>query len=317
MNQLTGGAEQMNAITAEGLSKVYAGGTAAVDRISFSLNRGEIFGFLGPNGAGKTTTVKLLCGMLTPTGGKCEVLGLDPAQVPEQLHQKVGVVTEHAQIYDHMTALENLQFYGTLYGMSRAECGERARLLLRRLELADVENRRLATYSTGMRQRLSLARALLHRPQVLFLDEPTSGLDPESAQNVNALIQEQAAEGATVFLCTHQLRYAQEICTTYGLVNKGRLFAAGDIAKLRAMVSQNTKVRVKARRMPDNMACREVGKHVYDIDVGAESEIPLIVKRIVEAGGDVYHVSEERLTLEEIYFALIDRENTEKEREDS
>lgn len=316
MNQLTGGAEQMNAITAEGLSKVYAGGTAAVDRISFSLNRGEIFGFLGPNGAGKTTTVKLLCGMLTPTGGKCEVLGLDPAQVPEQLHQKVGVVTEHAQMYDHMTALENLQFYGTLYGMSRAECGERARLLLLRLELADVENRRLATYSTGMRQRLSLARALLHRPQVLFLDEPTSGLDPESAQNVNALIQEQAAEGATVFLCTHQLRYAQEICTTYGLVNKGRLFAAGDIAKLRAMVS-NTKVRVKASRMPDNMACREVGKHVYDIDVGAESEIPLIVKRIVEAGGDVYHVSEERLTLEEIYFALIDRENTEKEREDS
>lgn len=315
MERVTG-AEQMNAITAEGLSKVYTGGIAAVDRISFSLNRGEIFGFLGPNGAGKTTTVKLLCGMLTPTGGKCDVLGLDPAQAPEQLHQKVGVVTEHAQMYDHMTALENLLFYGTLYGMSRAECGERARLLLRRLELADVENRRLTTYSTGMRQRLSLARALLHRPQVLFLDEPTSGLDPESAQNVNALIQEQAAEGATVFLCTHQLRYAQEICTTYGLVNKGRLFAAGDIAKLRAMVSQNTKVRVKARRMPDNMAYREVREHVYDIDVSAESEIPFIVKRIVEAGGDVYHVSEERLTLEEIYFALIDRENAEKERED-
>lgn len=316
MNQLTGGAERMNAITAAELSKVYTGGTAAVDRISFSLNRGEIFGFLGPNGAGKTTTVKLLCGMLTPTGGKCEVLGLDPAQDAEKLHQKVGVVTEHAQMYDHMTALENLQFYGTLYGMSRAECGERARLLLRRLELADVENCRLATYSTGMRQRLSLARALLHRPQVLFLDEPTSGLDPESAQNVNALIQEQAAEGATVFLCTHQLRYAQEICTTYGLVNKGRLFAAGDISKLRTMVSQNTKVRVKASRMPDDMVCRKVGEHVYDLAVSAESEIPLIVKRIVEAGGDVYHVSEERLTLEEIYFALIDRENAEKERED-
>ena len=308
----------MKAITAENLSKIYESGTVAVDGIGFSLDKGEIFGFLGPNGAGKTTTVKLLCGMLEPSGGKCQVLGLDPAQAPERLHRITGVVTEHAQMYGHMTAVENLRFYGELYGMSRTECEERAKQLMHRLELTDAMDRRLAAYSTGMRQRLSLARALLHRPQILFLDESTSGLDPESAQNVNSLIREQAAEGTTVFLCTHQLRYAQEICTTYGLVNKGRLFAAGDIAKLRAMVSQNTKVRVKARRMPDNMACREVGEYVYDVAVSTESEIPFIVKRIVEAGGDVYHVSEERLTLEEIYFALIDidRENAEKERED-
>ena len=156
----------MKAISAEELSKTFSGGTVAVDGIRFSLNQGEIFGFLGPNGAGKTTTVKLLCGMLTPSGGKCQVLGIDPTQNPEQLHEKVGVVTEHAQMYDHMTALENLQFYGTLFGMSRLECADRAKLLLHRLELADVMDRKLATYSTGMRQRLSLARALLHRPQI-------------------------------------------------------------------------------------------------------------------------------------------------------
>ena len=121
----------MEAITAEGLSKTYDGGTVAVDGISFSLDKGEIFGFLGPNGAGKTTTVKLLCGMLAPSGGECRVLGIDPAQEPELLHQKTGVVTEHAQMYDHMTALENLQFYGTLFGMSRSECEERAMALLR------------------------------------------------------------------------------------------------------------------------------------------------------------------------------------------
>lgn len=296
----------MKAINVEALSKTFFGGTVAVDGIRFSLNQGEIFGFLGPNGAGKTTTVKLLCGMLTPSGGKCQVLGIDPVQNPEQLHQKVGVVTEHAQMYDHMTAWDNLQFYGTLFGMSRSECADREKQLLHRLELADVMDRKLATYSTGMRQRLSLARALLHRPQILFLDEPTSGLDPESAQNVNSLIQEQAAEGITVFLCTHQLRYAQEICTTYGLMDKGHLFATGNITELRAMVSRNRRVRVKASCLPKGMVYKEVGDHIYDMNVTSEHDIPLIVKRIVEAGGDLYHVSEQQMSLEEIYFSLID-----------
>lgn len=307
----------MKAITAENLSKIYESGTVAVDGIGFSLDKGEIFGFLGPNGAGKTTTVKLLCGMLEPSGGKCQVLGLDPAQAPERLHRITGVVTEHAQMYDHMTAVENLRFYGELYGMSRTECEERAKQLMHRLELTDAMDRRLAAYSTGMRQRLYLARALLHRPQILFLDEPTSGLDPESAQNVNSLIQEQAAEGTTVFLCTHQLRYAQEICTTYGLMNKGHLFAAGTLAQLRAMVCRNTKVRVKASRMPEGMAYREIGEHIYEIDAAAENEIPRIVKRIMDAGGDLYHVSEEKMSLEEIYFSLIDGAHEETEREQS
>ena len=159
--------------------------------------------------------------------------------------------------------------------------------------------------------------ALLHRPQILFLDEPTSGLDPESAQNVNSLIQEQAAEGITVFLCTHQLRYAQEICTTYGLMDKGHLFATGNITELRAMVSRNRRVRVKASCLPKDMVYQEIGDHIYDVDVASEHDIPLIVKRIVEAGGDLYHVSEQQMSLEEIYFSLIDREHAETERENT
>ncbi len=292
-------------LTAENLSKIYPSGTKAVDNISFSLNRGEIFGFLGPNGAGKTTTVKLLCGILTPTGGKSQVLGLDPALNSEALHEKVGVVTEHARMYDHLTGMENLMFYGTLFGVNRSDCAKRATDLLRRLDLSDAQNRKLSTYSTGMRQRLSLARALLHDPEILFLDEPTSGLDPESARNVNTLITELAAEGTTVFLCTHQLRYAEEICTSYGLMDRGNLFATGTPGELRAMVSGKSAVRVKASCVPQDMECKPVAADIYDIPINEEAEIPLVVKHIVDAGGNVYAVAMQQPTLEDIYFALI------------
>lgn len=303
----------MNAVIAENLSKIYTGGNKAVDDISFCLEQGEIFGFLGPNGAGKTTTMKLLCGMLTPTSGSCRVFDLDPVNNTEKLHQVSGVVTEHAQMYDHLSGMDNLIFYGTLFGMNRSDCDKRAKELLQRLDLTDAQNRKLAAYSTGMRQRLSLARALMHSPKILFLDEPTSGLDPESAQNVNTMIQELAEDGTTIFLCTHQLRYAQEICTTYGLMNQGSLFATGNLEKLRSMVSDKRKVRVKASYIPKDMEYRKVSENFYEIDVNSEQEIPLIVKRIVEAGSDVYQVSEEQMSLEEIYFSLIDRRHAEME----
>ena len=303
----------MSAISAENLSKISAGGNKAVDGISFSLEQGEIFGFLGPNGAGKTTTIKLLCGMLSPSGGSCRVFDIDPTKDPEKLHQMSGVLTEHAQMYDHLSGIENLMFYGTLFGMNRSACEKRAKELLERLDLTEAQHRRLSGYSTGMRQRLSLARALMHSPEILFLDEPTSGLDPESAQNVNVFSQELAACGTTVFLCTHQLRYAQEICTTYGLMDKGSLFATGNIEKLRSMVSDKVKVRVKASRIPKEMEYEKIGEHTYDISVNSEDDIPLIVKRIVGAGGDIYQVSTEKMSLEEIYFSLIDRKHGEME----
>ena len=303
----------MNAVLVEHLSKIYTGGNKAVDDISFCLEKGEIFGFLGPNGAGKTTTIKLLCGMLAPSGGSCRVFDMDPVREPEKLHQISGVITEHAQMYDHLSGMENLIFYGTLFGMNRSDCEKRAKDLLERLDLTDAKNRRLSAYSTGMRQRLSLARALMHSPKILFLDEPTSGLDPESAQNVNTLIRKLAQEGTTIFLCTHQLRYAQEICTTYGLMNKGKLFAAGNIGQLRSMVSDKVKVRVKTTFLPKDMVYRKIKENIYEIEVNSEWEIPSIVKRIVDAGGDIYHVSINQMSLEEIYFSFIDRNHTENE----
>jgi ABC-2 type transport system ATP-binding protein len=241
----------MKAITAENLTKVYSTGKKALNSVDFAIDEGEIFGFLGPNGAGKTTAVKLLTGMLKATEGSCNVLGVDPGGAPEKVHKIAGVVTEHAQMYNDMTGLQNLLFFGAVFGIDTDETQKRALELLERLDLADVKDQKLMTYSTGMRQRLSLARAMLHKPEILFLDEPTSGLDPESAQSVNNLIKNLAREkGTTVFLCTHQLRYAQEICTGYGLIDEGSMLAAGSIDELRALVFSGIKVAVKADNIP-------------------------------------------------------------------
>lgn len=295
----------MEAVVLERLSKTYEGGKQALREVSLSLGRGEVFGFLGPNGAGKTTTVKLLNGMLAPTSGGCRVLGIDPARHPEKAHALSGVVTEHAQMYDGLTGLENLRFYAAAFGLSPQEGERRARGLLAQLELEPAAGRKLSTYSTGMRQRLSLARALLHRPQVLFLDEPTSGLDPESAHNVNGMIAALAREeGSTVFLCTHQLRYAQELCTRFGLLEAGSLLACGTLEQLQEQVLAGVALQVRASRVPEGLPLRQTGPGLYEGRLPGEGEIPGIVRAIVQAGGDVYGVSAAKPSLEDIYFAL-------------
>ncbi|MCL2880045.1 MAG: ABC transporter ATP-binding protein [Treponema sp.] len=306
----------MKTIIAEQITKVYPGGKRALNAVDFSIEEGEVFGFLGPNGAGKTTTVKLLNGMLRMTGGSCRVLGIDPFSSPEKAHAAAGVVTEYAQMYNNLTGLQNLLFFGAVFGLDAAESKRRALELLERLELTGAKDRKLAAYSTGMRQRLSLARAMLHRPRVLFLDEPTSGLDPESALSVNNLIKSLARDrGTTVFLCTHQLRYAEEICTSYGLISEGSMLAAGDLDELRSQVFSGMTVKLKIKNEElriDNGKWKAHNEGEYlAVDVDSEDEIPLLVKQIVDGGGKVYHVSARRMSLEDIYFALIERRKIE------
>ncbi len=227
----------MKTVSIDKLSKEYDNGVQALKDLSLTLDDGEVFGYLGPNGAGKTTTVNLLAGVLTPTSGTCSIMGMSPTDEPEKTHAVSGIMTEHAQMYDYLTGLENLLFYGAAFGLEEKEAKQRALNLLNQLDLTFAQDRKLSTYSTGMRQRLSLARALIHRPKVLFLDEPTSGLDPENAQNVNQMIKDMAAkEGITVFLSTHQLHYAQGMCTRYGLLDQGTLLASGTIDELRDRV---------------------------------------------------------------------------------
>ncbi|MCL2557703.1 MAG: ABC transporter ATP-binding protein [Treponema sp.] len=302
----------MKAVIAEGLTKAYAGDKLALNRASFSINEGGIFGFLGPNGAGKTTAVKLLNGMLCATEGSCSVFGIDPWREPEKAHALCGVVTEKAQMYNNLTGLQNLVFFGELFGVAASESARRAVEILARLDLIDAKDGKLSTYSTGMRQRLSLARAMIHRPKVLFLDEPTSGLDPESAQNVNNMIKELARDlGTTVFLCTHQLRYAEEVCSEYGLISEGSLLALGSLDDLRAQVSSGITVTIRAANLrafspPAGLPFRREGELAH-WDVASREEIPALVKSIVEGGGKVYEVTARKPSLEEIYFALIEK----------
>ena len=231
-------------------------------------------------------------------------MGVNPNIQPEKVHLLAGIVTEHAQMYDNLTGIENLMFYAAAFGMEQK--GKwRAESLLKELELTEAKDQKLATYSTGMRQRLSLARALLHRPKVLFLDEPTSGLDPESAQNVNQMIQNLARkEGVTIFLCTHQLRYAQEICTRYGLIEQGSLLASGTMEELRAQVFTTKTLCVCASAVPDGLNFIKRGANEFEVNIRDKKEIPGLVRKIVEAGEDIYSVNLMEPSLEDIYFAL-------------
>jgi len=307
----------MKAVVADNLSKIYSGSKKAINRISLTLEQGEIFGFLGPNGAGKTTTIKLLNGMLSPSEGSCRVFDVDPAASPEMVHGMSGVITERAQMYDHLTGLQNLLLFGALFGISKQDSRQRAQELLSMLDLNDAGNKKLGTYSTGMRQRLSLARAMIHKPNILFLDEPTSGLDPESAKRVNQLICQLARQdGTTVFLCTHQLRYAEEICTCYGLVDQGELLNKGDLNQLRASLSTGLTVTVKADRPPKDMEYTKTGDLLYQLHVSSEQEVAEIARRIVDSGTKLYHISARQLTLEEIYFALIEQRRREGGQQD-
>lgn len=226
-------------IETEQLSKRY-GVKSAVEGVSFQVQGGEIFGFLGPNGAGKTTTIKMIVGLLKPTTGAARVGGYDVQAQPIQAKSITGYVPDEPNLYAKLTGRELLRFVGNLYQMDRKQVDRRIDELLRLFDLLQAADDTIDSYSHGMQQKTSLAAALMHDPKVLVLDEPTVGLDPRSARLIKDILKQMAERGSAIFLSTHILEIAERMCDRIGIINQGRLIAAGSMDDLRRMSQGET-----------------------------------------------------------------------------
>ena len=292
------------------------GDFVAVEDVSLSIGPGEIFGFLGPNGAGKTTTVRMLACLIRPTSGSATVAGLRAGRPEEarQIRRQVGILTESPGLYDSLSAYKNLRFYADLYGVPRGRADAAIDNLLQAFGMARWKDARTGGFSRGMRQKLALARCLVHDPQVLFLDEPTTGLDPESARAVRDAIGQLRSRGKTVFLCTHNLAEAEQLCDRVAIISR-RILYEGTPARLRSE-AYGRKIVVRLER-PLEGASRAVAglgsvRGVEDegdrlvLDVrNPETSCPDIVNAIVAAGGRILSVGELRHSMEDVYMKLV------------
>src|SRR6476469_8698148 len=205
----------------------------AVDHIDLYIKRGSFFGFLGPNGAGKSTTIKMLTGLLAPTSGRLRVLGRDISEEPIEVKQRIGVVPEDLNLFERLTGAEMLAFTGRMYGLTRAEIAQRSKELLELMDLQDEPKKLVIEYSHGMKKKLSLACALIHRPEILFLDEPFEGIDAIASRTLKDLLSRLTARGLTVFLTSHVLEIVERLCSDIGIISQGKLLAVGSLDELR------------------------------------------------------------------------------------
>jgi len=223
------------AIVANNLSRSFSGFTA-VDRIDLSVEAGQFFGFLGPNGAGKSTTIKMLTGLLEPSGGTIQILGQDLIANPVEVKRHIGVVPEGMALFGKLTATEYLHFVGRMYGLDKATTAQRTAELLEFMGLANEQKKMIADYSHGMGKKLALAAAVIHGPKVLFLDEPFEGVDAIAAGTLKNMLQGMIARGATIFLTSHVLEIVERLCSHIAIIHKGHIVANGSLDELRAGV---------------------------------------------------------------------------------
>lgn len=300
------------AIRTENLTRSF-GTVQAVDHLTLEVPAGIIFGFLGPNGAGKTTTIRLLLGLLEPTGGRAEVMGFDTRTQSNEIRRQTGVLLEHPGLYERLSAEDNLDFYGRIWRLSSGERQARIKDLLTRSGLWERRKEPVRTWSRGMKQKLAIARALLHRPALLFLDEPTSGLDPVAAKALrDDLLTLVSREGVTVFLTTHNLAEAEELCDQVGVIHHGQLIAQGppdrlqvpgDAPRLEVIGHGFSLEMLEVLRAQPEVIAAEMqdGRLLIKLDKGAN--VAPLVRLIVNAGAEVEEV--QRGGIESVFLDLV------------
>ncbi|HDD55615.1 MAG TPA: ABC transporter ATP-binding protein [Chloroflexi bacterium] len=288
------------------------GENLAVNQLSLTVDKGEVFGLLGPNGAGKTTTVRMLAALLVPTSGEAWVAGCQAGVDDQGIRQKIGLLPESPGLYDALTAEQNLAFYGEMYGVENKN-----QQIQRYLELLGLWNRRfepVGTFSKGMRQKLAIARALLHEPEVLFLDEPTSGLDPQAARLVRDFIAELKEEGRTIILTTHNLEEADRLCDRVAVIS-GHLLALDSPRELRRklfgrrvvfhLLEANQRLASELEKFDFVTEAQVVENKILVAVDDPEEQNPRLIRALVESGAEIQFVGELRRRLEDVYLELM------------
>jgi ABC-2 type transport system ATP-binding protein len=307
----------MNAIQTDQLTRSF-GALKAVDRLTIEVPRGTVFGFLGPNGSGKTTTIRLLLGLLDPDQGSAQVMGFDSRKQAGEVRTRCGALLEHHGLYERLSAAENLDYYGCIWHMSKTDREQRIRELLEPLDLYDRRKEPIGRWSRGMKQKLAVARTLMHRPELIFLDEPTAGLDPVASVALREdLAMLVTREGITIFLTTHNLVEAEKLCTNVGVINHGQLLAIGSPAELRSRTSlprlyvsgQGISSQI-AEDMKNNPLVKKMqqqnGRLILDLnDLSRSHEI---ITQLVKAGVQIDEVRKEKVDLEDVFLQLVEEE---------
>ena len=308
------------AIRTEGLTRDF-GELRALDGLSIEVPLGVVFGFLGPNGAGKTTTIRLLLGLLEPSAGRCEVLGYDAGNQADAIRERTGALLEHHGLYERLTVEENLELYGRIYGISENERAERRRELLSRFGLWDRRKAHASSLSTGMKQKLAIARAVFHRPALLFLDEPTSGLDPAASVALRKDLMSLASqEGVTIFLTGHNLTEVEKICGAVGLIREGKLEAFGTLNEVLERVAR-PRVHFLGCGFSEEICCQMGARAevvtcaltdesepeaTLDVEIQRGASVAPLVRLLVDAGVQLEEVRRVRPSLESAYLSYMD-----------
>jgi ABC-2 type transport system ATP-binding protein len=290
--------------------------TVAVEDLTITINDGEVFGFLGPNGAGKTTTIRMLCCLIEPTSGQAFVDGMDVRDKDSRIkiRQNIGLLPENPGLYESLSAYQNLDFYARMYGVTADKRSGRITELLQALDLLDRKDDPVGSFSKGMKQKVAIARALVHDPKYLFLDEPTSGLDPVSSLTVRNYLMELKREGRTIFINTHHLDEAQKLCDKIGIL-KTSLLATGSPEHLadkffgKTTMVELREISPETLRVVQNSkgvkAFRQDGNRLYLTIDDPATDNPAIVAELVRSGAQIIHVEEVKKGLEDVYLRIV------------